>query len=105
MPIPTLVPSKTKALLLASVPVPEAYSTPLMVYEDRFVPPLATGRRPTTPVVSGSPVTLVIVPDAGVPSAGVVSVGLVNVLLVSVCVPVSVATVEAISIVTAALPL
>lgn len=41
----------------------------------RFVPPLAVGKVPVTPVVSGKPVTFVIVPDAGVPSAGVTSVG------------------------------
>jgi hypothetical protein len=35
------------------------------------VPPLATGRRPVTPVVSGNPVRLVATPLAGVPSAGV----------------------------------
>ena len=69
------------------------------------VPPLATGRVPVTPVVSGSPVTLVITPLAGVPKAGVVSVGLVSVLFVSVCVPVSVATVESIATVTAVEPL
>jgi hypothetical protein len=56
------------------------------------VPPLATGRVPVTPVVSGSPVALVRTPDAGVPRAGVVSVGLVRVLFVSVCVPVRVTT-------------
>ena len=60
----------------ATEPVPVDVVTP--------VPPLATGRVPVTPLVSGSPVTLVIVPDAGVPNAGVVNVGLVNVLFVSV---------------------
>jgi hypothetical protein len=43
------------------------------------VPPFATGKVPVTPVVSGRPVTFVIVPEAGVPKAGVVNVGLVNV--------------------------
>lgn len=33
------------------------------------VPPLATGKRPVTPVVSGKPVVLVKVPDEGVPRA------------------------------------
>ena len=33
------------------------------------VPPLATGRVPVTPVVSGNPVALVSVPEAGVPKA------------------------------------
>ena len=37
-------------------------------------------------MLTGSPVQLVNVPEAGVPRAGVVSVGLVSVLLVSVCV-------------------
>jgi hypothetical protein len=41
----------------------------------RFVPPLATGSVPVTPVVSGSPVAFVRVADAGVPKVGVVSVG------------------------------
>lgn len=44
---------------------------------------------PLTPVLIGSPVQLVSVPDAGVPSAGVVSVGEVSVLFVSVCESVS----------------
>jgi hypothetical protein len=39
------------------------------------VPPLAIGRIPVTPVVNGSPVAFVKVPDAGVPRAGVTSVG------------------------------
>lgn len=39
------------------------------------VPPLATGKIPVTPVVSGSPVPLVSTTALGVPSAGVVSVG------------------------------
>lgn len=42
-----------------------------------FVPPFANGKVPVTPVVSGSPVQLVKVPEDGVPSAGVTSVGLV----------------------------
>ena len=69
------------------------------------VPPLTAGRIPVTPVVKGNPVTLVITPDAGVPSAGVVNVGDVSVLLVSVWLPVSVATVLSMVIVTAAEPL
>ena len=39
------------------------------------VPPLATGRVPVTPVVSGSPVQLVSVPEVGVPNKGVTKVG------------------------------
>jgi hypothetical protein len=42
-----------------------------------LVPPLAIGRVPVTPVVSGKPVALVNVPLVGVPSIGVTSVGLV----------------------------
>ena len=34
-----------------------------------FVPPLAIGRVPVTPVVSGNPVPFVRVTDAGVPKA------------------------------------
>ena len=49
------------------------------------VPPFATGSVPVTPVVIGSPVQFVRVPDDGVPIAGVVSVGLVSVLFVRVC--------------------
>lgn len=39
------------------------------------VPPLATGREPTTPVVNGKPVALVSTAAEGVPSAGVTRVG------------------------------
>ena len=53
----------------------------------------------------GNPVQLVNVPEAGVPNAGVVSVGDVNVLLVSVWIPVKVATVLSIAIVTTVEPL
>ena len=60
---------------------------------------------PETPVLIGNPVALVKTPLAGVPKAGVVNVGLVNVLLVSVCVPVNVATVLSIAMVTAVPPL
>jgi hypothetical protein len=41
------------------------------------VPPFAEGNIPVTPVVSGKPVTFVIVPLAGVPRVGVTKVGLV----------------------------
>jgi hypothetical protein len=69
------------------------------------VPPLATGRVPVTPVVRGSPVQLVKVPEEGVPKTGVVSVGLfsvglVSVLLVSVSVPAKVANVPVVGRVT-----
>jgi hypothetical protein len=39
------------------------------------VPPLATGKVPVTPVVSGKPVAFVSVPLVGVPKTGVTSVG------------------------------
>uniref|UniRef100_UPI004047681A hypothetical protein n=1 Tax=Algoriphagus sp. TaxID=1872435 RepID=UPI004047681A len=41
------------------------------------VPPLATGRVPVTPVVSGNPVAFVKIPALGVPRFGVTKVGLV----------------------------
>ena len=43
-----------------------------------FVPPLATGSVPVTPVVSGKPVRFVATPEAGVPKIGVTSVGEVD---------------------------
>jgi hypothetical protein len=61
--------------------------------------------KPETPVLMGNPVVFVKTPLEGVPSAGVVRVGEVNVLLVKVCVPVKVATVLSIAIVTALPPL
>ena len=42
---------------------------------ERFVPPLAIGRTPVTPVVRGSPVAFVRTNAEGVPSAGVTRVG------------------------------
>jgi len=42
------------------------------------VPPLATGRVPVTPVVTGKPVQFVSTPADGVPMFGVVSAGLVE---------------------------
>ena len=57
------------------------------------VPPFAMGSVPVTPVVNGSPVTLVITPDAGVPRATADKVGLTKVLFVSVSTPVRVANV------------
>jgi len=42
-----------------------------------FVPPLAVGNVPVTPVVKGKPVALVNVTDVGVPKSGVTNVGLV----------------------------
>lgn len=56
----------------AHVPSPRQY-----VEDDALVPlfRLVTGRLPVTPVVSGSPVAFVRVPDVGVPSTGVTNVG------------------------------
>jgi len=51
---------------------------PEIVKKALLVPPLATGRIPVTPVVSGNPVQLVSVPLVGVPSSGVTSVGLLS---------------------------
>ncbi len=49
----------------------EVYArTPPDVPDAKFVPPLATGKIPVTPVVSGNPVTFVMTPLTGVPSAG-----------------------------------
>ena len=42
---------------------------PAVAVAVEFVPPLAIGRVPVTPVVKGRPVTLVKVPDEGVPRA------------------------------------
>ena len=81
---PEPVSSVKAAARLALDGVPRNVAIPLPS-EVIPVPPLATGRVPVTPVVSGKPVTFVITPDAGVPRAGVVSVGLVKVLLVRVC--------------------
>ena len=53
---------------------------------------MAIGKTPVTPVVSGSPVTLVITPLVGVPSNGVTSVG--EVANTSAPVPVSFVTAE-----------
>ena len=55
------------AKVKAVVPVIEPVLVP--------VPPLATGKTPVTPVVSGSPVAFVNTAALGVPKAGVVNVG------------------------------
>ena len=47
----------------------------VMLAELAFVPPLATGRTPVTPVVRGRPVKLVATPEVGVPKRGVTKVG------------------------------
>jgi hypothetical protein len=53
----------------------ESTTDPLPVELDTPVPPFNTGSTPVTPVVSGSPVQLVSVPDAGIPNNGVTNVG------------------------------
>jgi hypothetical protein len=45
------------------------------VNDVRFVPPLAVGSVPVTPVVKGKPVRFVATPDVGVPNKGVTNVG------------------------------
>jgi hypothetical protein len=47
----------------------DAYTTPPDVNDVKFVPPLAVGKVPVTPVVKGKPVKLVAVPLEGVPNA------------------------------------
>ena len=70
--------------LVLTLPPPEgvahAPSPRQKVELDAEVPELrfVTGRLPVTPVVKGSPVQFVSVPDVGVPSKGVTSVGLVS---------------------------
>jgi hypothetical protein len=79
----------TAAARLAELGVPRKVATP----EPKLVipvPPLATGKVPVTPVVSGKPVALVRVADEGVPNAGVTSVGLLDRTLLPV--PVDVPT-------------
>ena len=73
---PVPVSSVTAASKFAEDGVPRNVATP--VPKDVMpVPPLATGRVPVTPVVSGKPVVFVSVPLDGVPRAGVTNVGLV----------------------------
>lgn len=47
----------------------------VMLAELALVPPLATGKTPVTPLVSGRPVHEVNTPALGVPNAGVVKLG------------------------------
>ena len=54
-----------------------AYTAPPEVNELRFVPPLAVGRMPETPVVNGNAVALLRLTADGVPRFGVVSTGFV----------------------------
>ena len=89
-----------KTKLVEVVPVVPAAVNPVILLKqvivalEQLVPPLATGRTPVTPVVSGRPVKLVATPDAGVPRAGVVRIGEVKVLLVRVWVAARVTTVS-----------
>jgi hypothetical protein len=73
---------------LAAVFALNSYSkSPVVVSGDRllngaaavvaFVPPLAKGRTPVTPLVRGKPVAFVKTTAEGVPNAGVIRVGLV----------------------------
>lgn len=70
---------KTRFVLV--VPVVPAAVNPVMLLkavmlgDDTFVPPFATGRTPVTPVVNGSPVQETKDPELGVPRAGVVKEG------------------------------
>jgi len=47
----------------------------VILADEAFVPPLATGNTPVTPVVIGKPVQLVSTPADGVPILGVDNVG------------------------------
>src|SRR5213592_352099 len=58
----------------AVVRLPPSVMVPVLLTP---VPPFAAGRMPVTPVVSGSPLHDVKVPDCGVPRMGVTKVGLV----------------------------
>lgn len=66
--VPRIGVTKVGLLDSTTLPVPVEVVTP--------VPPFNTGKVPVTPVVIGSPVQLVSVPEVGVPNAGVVRVGL-----------------------------
>jgi hypothetical protein len=73
-PVP---PEATGKVPVVNTDVDVAYTAPPEVNEVKLVPPFAVGSVPVTPVVSGSPVAFVSVPDVGVPKIGVTSVGLV----------------------------
>ena len=83
-------PLATGKVPVARAEVDVAYKAPFKVNELKLVPPLAVGNTPLTPVVKGSPVALVNVPDDGVPKAGVTNVG--DVLRTTDPVPVEVVT-------------
>ena len=65
----------TVALAFGNVNVFRLVAGPVTAKNPFAVPPFAPGRIPVTPVVNGSPVQFVSVPDVGVPNTGVVSVG------------------------------
>lgn len=69
---------------VAQVPSPRQ-----KVEDDADVPELrfVTGRLPVTPVVSGNPVQLVSVPDAGVPSTGATNESVVPLVVAPVIPP------------------
>jgi hypothetical protein len=70
-PVP---PADTGKVPVAKTEDDVAYTAPPEVNEVKLVPPFAVGSVPVTPVVNGSPVAFVSVPDAGVPRAGVTKV-------------------------------
>jgi hypothetical protein len=70
-PVP---PEATGKVPVVKADVDVAYTAPPEVNEVKLVPPLAVGSVPVTPVVNGSPVAFVSVPDVGVPRAGVTKV-------------------------------
>jgi hypothetical protein len=82
-----LVPLDVKMLPLelGATKVGEDVPLPIMtlfaVRVDKFVPPLAIGSVPVTPVVKGSPVKFVAVPLEGVPNGPPVSKILTHALL------------------------
>ena len=87
VPVP---PDVTGKVPEARAEVDVAYKAPFKVNALKLVPPLAVGRTPLTPVVSGSPVAFVNVTDVGVPKIGVTNVG--DVLRTTDPVPVEVVT-------------
>ena len=81
LPVPfvMLIPEPAvKVALVKVLPVVLPINNCPLVYVVWPVPPLATGKVPVTPVVSGSPVALVSVAAEGVPRFGVVNAGEVD---------------------------
>ena len=79
----TLV-APVRVLVYAKLPDPVTVIAALF---DTPVPPLAAGRVPVTPVVSGKPVRLVATPLAGVPSKGATRVNAVPLVVAPVIPP------------------